>query len=696
MTSAVLEKHRIEPQEMSPSRSLVEASTQSDNKERTAKCSLRSGIYVLFSLLLGCATNQTASLSQQESLFAPGSGNQISQPAKTALKPAQAELPRPIEQSPSHASKAGNSLATAAWKGSESVHKTETEPLALPRSLRSPPPTEGPSSRREPGRRESGHQQPVAWNPPVAETLPEPTESPQESPPRQFIGFPEKDSAGNNDIRLSHTNDRISLTARDAPITAVLALIAEQHNLNIVAGEEVNQKISVTLNGVLLDDALDVILAVNGYAWSRHNNIVTISSIDGEKKASPLLHGRRVHVFGLNYVSAIDVHKVVLGLLSPTGQSFTTETSPTDKRRTIEQIVVEDLPPYVERVAEYIAQVDCPPRQVMVEAHVLQVALKDGLKHGVNLESILRVANSEVNIDAAGFAQGITPNAVLRINGTDLDSVIQAIKNTTDSKTLASPKVAVLNGQTANMQVGGKIGYLLTTTTQTSTLQSVNFLDFGVLLEVTPIITDDQQILLQVKPQVSTGRINATTQLPESETTEVSTTVLLADGEALVIGGLIKESDTDQQSKWPLLGDLWMIGRLFQHREVARERNEIIITLLPRIVPEDPGFRAANPAEVDQAHTPLFIGPLKPVDRSAWEPQLRDASHHRDGVPLPPRSSFDAANQPAVSRVMRSTGEEKIDPEHDDGLRRNKSRVIHAAVQFPEPALSPSGKNSAD
>jgi hypothetical protein len=103
-----------------------------------------------------------------------------------------------------------------------------------------------------------------------------------------------------------------------------------------------------------------------------------------------------------------------------------------------------------------------------------------------------------------------------------------------------------------------------------------------------------------------------------------------------LIGGLIKESDVETQNKIPWLGDLWLIGWLFQRREINRERNEIIITLLPRIVPEAPCGRTLEPIQVEQAGTPLFYGPLHRMDRRAWEPQLPDAGrpkHCEPGCP---------------------------------------------------------------
>lgn len=446
--------------------------------------------------------------------------------------------------------------------------------------------------------------------------------------------------AGQDSVKISTADDLISLTARDAPLSSVLALIAEQHGLNVVTGADVNEQISVSITDAHLEDVLDAILATNGYAWTRNKNIIIVSKISNETKSSPVVQGRSVEVFSLNYVSATDVEKVVQGLISPVGQVFTTQSMPTDHRRTQEQLVVEDMPEYLQRIAQYVAQADTPPRQVQLEAHVLQVTLKDNCRHGVNFQEILHVANSDVTFSTVGLASATAPTSMLRLDGADLDSLLEALKSTTDAKTLASPKVTVLNNQEARMQVGGKIGYLLSTTTQTSTLQSVNFLDVGVILSVLPSITADGQVVVRVSPEVSTGRINPTTQLPESETTQVETQVLLADGEAIVIGGLIKESDVDNRNKVPILGDLWVVGWLFQRRETSRERNEIIITLVPRIVPDARDWQCLDGDDIQQAQTPLLYGPLDRVDRTRFEPEFPCYSvrpRHRKAYAPPPR-----------------------------------------------------------
>ncbi|MHC4180337.1 MAG: hypothetical protein ACYSWU_22775, partial [Planctomycetota bacterium] len=168
-----------------------------------------------------------------------------------------------------------------------------------------------------------------------------------------------------------------------------------------------------------------------------------------------------------------------------------------------------------------------------------------------------------------------------------------------------------------------QLGYRVITTTETASMQDVKFLDLGVVLEVTPHITRDNQVVMRVRPEVSSGEVNPETTLPEEETTEVETDVLLMDNQGMVIGGLIQEKDSNVQSKIPLLGDIWLIGRLFQRRELEKRRNEIIIALIPRVLPYQPDYQVQHEIETIRAATPLFQGPLCRYPRP-WEPSLPD------------------------------------------------------------------------
>jgi type II secretory pathway component GspD/PulD (secretin) len=267
---------------------------------------------------------------------------------------------------------------------------------------------------------------------------------------------------------------------------------------------------------------------------------------------------------------------------------------------------------------------------VQIQAYIMEVVLKDDLVHGVNFESIIKVAGNTATLQTVGFADPEAKQAFLAvIDGKNFDAVLESLKTTTDAKTLAKPKVTVLNGQLGHVQIGEKLGYRDTTTqTETAATQAVEFLDLGVVLDVTPWITADNRIIMQVYPQVSSGRINPDTELPEEETTEVQTNVMLHDGQGIVIGGLIKEKDSDIQQKIPFLGNLPYVGLLFQERTRETQRTEVIIALLPRVLPYAPCAAAVDQLETIRATTPLFHGPLRRCPRP-WEPTLRDTLPRR-------------------------------------------------------------------
>lgn len=133
--------------------------------------------------------------------------------------------------------------------------------------------------------------------------------------------------------------------------------------------------------------------------------------------------------------------------------------------------------------------------------------------------------------------------------------------------------------------------------------------------------------MMNVAPEISSGRIVDATGLPEEETTEVETTVVLRDGEAMVVGGLISENDDEFQTKIPIMGDLWSAGRFFQKRSVSRSRTEIIIALVPRVLAHDQLTAAQMQAQykADRTTIPLLDHQLQPIDRPESDPEFPDA-----------------------------------------------------------------------
>jgi type II secretory pathway component GspD/PulD (secretin) len=331
-----------------------------------------------------------------------------------------------------------------------------------------------------------------------------------------------------------------------------------------------------------------------------------------------------VRVFRLDYIAAKDLETAIKPMLSPVGQAFVTETKTQDNRRTQDVLTVQDLPSYLRPIEQCVAELDRAPRQVLIEAHILAVDLNSQLTHGVDFKHLFaHLAQAQFAVQ--GFASAAAPQAFLfTFNGTHFDNIVEALRTQSAAKTLASPKVLVLNGQEARFQLGKQLGYRVRTATETSTMESVNFLDVGKVLKVTPRITADNRVLMHVKPEVSDGNVDPKTELPNSATTQVETDVMLPDGRGMVLGGLIDEKDEETQQKVPLLGDIWIVGRIFQRRTVTRERQEIIICLMPRIVPEDLPCDDRHESEVMRSQTPLVTDDLQRYPRP-WEGVLPDA-----------------------------------------------------------------------
>jgi type IV pilus assembly protein PilQ len=439
------------------------------------------------------------------------------------------------------------------------------------------------------------------------------------------INIPFRDAdtvVSRRNLELRMNNGLITLIANDASLSDILSILAHDHGLNIVSSDTIAQQVSVTLRDVPLADALNAILSIQGLSWSRRNNIISITRMSTDDAGGAIVQGRLIKVFPLSYVSGTEIEVVIKDLLSPVGKVKSMQSEKLDTRKSADRLIVEDLPDYLDRIEACIHQLDRPPKQVQIEAHILEVDLSAENRHGVNLEMMSDIAGTKLSLKTPGFAKSTSnPALLVGIDGSKVDGLLDALKNTVDARTLASPQVLVTHGQEAKIQIGGKIGYRQSTTTETSTVQGVEFLDVGVVLTVTPYIGTNGQVLMKVNPEVSDGSINIDTELPDEQITTVDSTVLLNDGQGMVIGGLIREIDDDQRIKAAGLGEVWMIGRLFQQSRTQRSRTEVIVVLIPRIVDCPCPLDAEQQTQLDRTETPLFHGALEREFRP-WEPEL--------------------------------------------------------------------------
>ena len=282
-----------------------------------------------------------------------------------------------------------------------------------------------------------------------------------------------------------------------------------------------------------------------------------------------------------------------------------------------------------------IAALDKKDKEVLIEAKIVQVELTDSYSMGIDWEKLIPNASHDMVHLTNNFSlpTATSPVSVAQI-GTlgrdDYQIVLQMIATLGKSRILSNPQIAVVNNQEASILVGSTTPYVTSSTTTPATgspvtAESVNFIDTGVKLHVTPIIHDDGYISMKIKPEVSnTSPIPLTTadgnQIPIVNTSEVQTTIRVKDGVTIIIGGLIKDELQNTKNKIPVLGDLPMVGKAFRNETRSSVKTEIVIFLTPHIISGD--------VRVDPE---TYHYPATRTSRTYYNPLPKD----RNTVPVP-------------------------------------------------------------
>ena len=229
-----------------------------------------------------------------------------------------------------------------------------------------------------------------------------------------------------------------------------------------------------------------------------------------------------------------------------------------------------------------IAELDEMPLQVLVEAQIIELDLnKDrtvgsnpGYSHNTN--NFIRAKGL-----ATDYTSGTTGMFAQLLSG-KWAVTIQALQTAKKAKTLANPKILTLNHKEAKIITGEKLGYYTSTTTQTSTVQNVDFLEVGTKLTFIPHVSEDGYIMMEIKPEVSAGDI--VNGLPQKQTTETDTKILVKDGQTIVISGLIKIEKSRNETGIPILSDIPLLGSFFRKSIHKNDKSEIIVLITPHIL----------------------------------------------------------------------------------------------------------------
>jgi type IV pilus assembly protein PilQ len=422
-----------------------------------------------------------------------------------------------------------------------------------------------------------------------------------------------------------YNGEKLSLNFQNIEIRSLLQVIADFTNFNIVASDTVTGAVTLRLKDVPWDQALDIILQARGLGMRKTGNVLLIAPRDEliakekleleSKNAVQNLEQVRTQDFRLNYAKATEIAAAIVGtggaaaanrILSPRGSVLS-------EART-NQLFVTDIPSKLEQVQALIAKLDIPVRQVLIEARIVEASDSFGKSLGVRLGGRPFTINNQNNVafgptyinpgttagapvqgvnfgattgdfvnlpgvgqngfQAATFAVSLFSSGATRL----LNLEISAAESDGRGKIVSSPRIVTADQVKALIEQGTELPYQQATS---SGATAVAFRKANLKLEVTPQITPEGSIILNVDVNKdSVGR--STANGFAIDTKHIQTQVLVENGGTVVIGGIYEQSDREDETKVPLLGDIPVFGNLFKQKTRTSSKSELLVFITPK------------------------------------------------------------------------------------------------------------------
>lgn len=397
---------------------------------------------------------------------------------------------------------------------------------------------------------------------------------------------------------------KISTNFVNTSLERVIRVLANQYGLNIVVSGSAKGKVTIQLTNVKLGDALDAILKTQGYHYVVGNNVLYAKPLKEEANGE-----RQTRVFKLNYLEGYSLKNSLLPLLSSKGkiEALLAEPEENEKLMRANMLVVTDFWENLNSIAKAIEQMDKPAKSVQIEVRLVEKGIRDNDQVGLNLPKSFTVQTMGAETTApitksnqsggSGSSPTILsawyelPNSVANLNlGVltldNLRATLDILAQDANSRLVSKPSVTTLDNKKALIKIGQAVPIPEVSRGVGGDLISYKEKDVSMMLEVVPHIGTDNNITLDVHPVLEeiigyTGSSEA--PQPITSRREVKSTVMVRDGETLVIGGLIKETETENISKVWLLGDIPILGYLFKHRTMTKEKSDLLIFITTKI-----------------------------------------------------------------------------------------------------------------
>jgi type IV pilus assembly protein PilQ len=452
----------------------------------------------------------------------------------------------------------------------------------------------------------------------------------------EFKPISKKDLEEKIKDKFGYTGDRLSLNFQDIPVRAVLQLIADFTGLNVVVSDSVDGNLTLRLQNVPWDQALDIILKSKGLSKRESGNVMLIApseeiaaqeKIDLEAaQAITELAPIRTAFFTINFAKVTELEPLFVGQSSEEGDSeglLSARGSVIIDERT-NTLIVKDTDEVISEVRKILAELDIPVRQVMISSRIViatddftrELGNRFGYTKTSTIDSIPGAGNTSgtiaatdsmidntinnapasnlealqgvpfgtadrfnVNLPTSGLATGSIAFSIL--SGSSLiDLELSALQAENQGEIISSPRVVTADRHEAFIEQGVEIPYLSATS---SGATQVEFKKAVLSIQVTPQITPDDRIIMDLQVNKdAVGEVFA--GIPSIDTREVNTQVLVNNGDTIVLGGIYEQVTRDEVDKVPLLGDIPILGYLFKHTLESDEKAELLIFVTPKIL----------------------------------------------------------------------------------------------------------------
>ncbi len=411
-----------------------------------------------------------------------------------------------------------------------------------------------------------------------------------------------------------------SLEFREVDIKDILRQLAKQYKLNIVFSENVKGLVTVQLNVVTIEQAMDSIITVNGFSYTKKENVYKVST-----QEEALREGKQTKLFKLNNANAIKLKDTLAKVLTAEGSIEADSRS--------NSILVTDSVNAINKVEQMMPVLDELTPQVLIEARLIETSLTKAENLGIQWDTTIAASGAKRSVtfpfdplgagtaDANQWYRNYFPSsnptdtnftstsgqAFPFINTTSftfgtldfsqLAATFKILRTREDTKLIANPRIVTINNQKATINVGKVIPiatYQMDSTSGQWMVTGWENINVGINLEVTPQISPDGHIRLKLKPEVSSevGSIGTgVNQRPIISTRTAETEVQIRDGQTVVIAGLVKTKDYTRVSKIPILGDIPFLGYLFKRKTEGssepNEKTDLMIFVTARIMKDN-------------------------------------------------------------------------------------------------------------